>query len=235
MCRLLLLLTLVSPLAAAQTSVGVGADLVNRYVWRGFDFGESFSIQPTVSISGSGLEVGAWGSYALATAGANELDLYASYTTGPLTIGVTDYYFPTTAPDLGIQSGADYFNFSNDGEGAHYLEPFVSVSAGNVALTAATVVYNDPTYSTYVEAAYTTDLSGTEVGLSAGSVLALAPEEGAPGAGFYGTSQNATVTNLTLSVTREIPLTEQFALPLFGAYTVNPETERAFLVVGISL
>ena len=195
-------------------------------------------MQPSVSLTAGGLEVGAWGSYALTSAGANELDLYASYTAGAVTVGVTDYYFPSIPPDLGVRSGADYFNFDEGGDGAHYIEPFVTVSGGDalpLSLTAATVVYNDPSFSTYIEASYAGAVGDTEVGLAVGTVLAIDPEDGTEGAAFYGTSRNATVTNLSLSVGREIPLTETFALPLFGSYTINPETERAFLVVGISL
>ena len=238
MRHLVLLLALSPALAVAQPSIGLGADLVNRYVWRGFDFGESFSVQPTVSLNAGGFDAGAWGSYALTTAGANELDLFASYTAGAVTIGVTDYYFPSIPPDLGVQSGADYLNFADGGEGAHYIEPFVSVSGGDalpIALTVATVAYNDPAFSTYLEASYSTDVAGTEVGLALGSVLALDPEDGTEGSPFYGTTRNATVTNVSLSVARALQITEQFALPLFGAYTVNPETERAFLVFGVSL
>ena len=229
---------LLAPASAAQTEVGVGADLVNRYVWRGFDFGESFSIQPSVSVGAGGFEAGAWGSYALTSAGSNELDLFVSYTLGAVTLGVTDYYFPTMPPDLGIESSADYFNFGSDGDGAHFIEPFVQVSGGDalpLTLTFATVAYNDPTRSSYLEAGYTAVVAETEIGVGVGSVFALTPDDDVAGAAFYGTNNNAAVTNLSLSIAREIPLTEQFALPIFGAYTVNPETERAFLTFGISL
>lgn len=240
MRRLLLALLVCAPAlpALAQPDVGLGADLVSRYVWRGYDFGESFSAQPSLSITSGGLEVGAWGSYAISAADANELDLYISYTVGAVTVGVTDYYFPAAPPDLGITSGADYFNFDNDGDGAHYIEPFVSLSGGEalpLALTVATVAYNDPTYSTYVELAYQLALGETELGLSVGSVLALDPIDGSPGSAFYGTANDATVTSVALSASRTIPITTAFSLPVFGRYVVNPETERAFLLFGVSL
>jgi len=226
-----------APPASAQTEISVGADVVSRYVWRGFDFGESLSIQPALEVATSGLAVGAWSSYAFTSGGANELDLYLSYTAGPVTFGVTDYYFPTDAPDLGVTSGSDYFNFSDGGDGAHYIEPFVTLAPDGfpVAFTVATVAFNDPTFSTYVEAAYGFEVSGTELGVTLGSVFALDSPDGAAGAGFYGTSKDATVTQLALSAAREIRITDAFALPVFGQYVVNPETERAFLVFGFSL
>ena len=68
--------------ASHAQSVHVGADFVSRYVWRGSDFGESFSVQPALTLGHSGLKVGAWGSYSLSSDAAmsNELDLWASYT-----------------------------------------------------------------------------------------------------------------------------------------------------------
>lgn len=239
MPRLLLALALLTaaPAALAQTEVSFGADLVSRYVWRGFDFGQSASVQPSIELTSGGFAIGTWGSYALTDAGANELDLYASYAFGPLTVGVTDYYFPTAPPDLGVTGSSDYFNVENDGEGAHYIEPFVSFEsdAFPLAITLATVVYNDPTFSTYLEAAYGFEVGGTELGLAVGSVFALDSADGVQGAGFYGTSKDATVTNVALSAGREIPITSEFSLPVFGQYIINPETERAFLVFGISL
>lgn len=231
-------LPLVALSADAQPTVGLGADLVSRYVWRGYDFGESFSAQPSLSVAAGGLEVGAWGSYAISGGSANELDLYASYTSGLFTVGVTDYYFPSAPPDLGITSGADYFNLDSDGNGAHYLEPFVSISGGDalpLSFTIATLAYNDPTVSTYFEAAYALEVGGTSLGLAVGSVVALDPVDGVPGSAFYGTSNNVAVTNVALSAGRDIQITPAFSLPVFGAYVVNPETERAFLLFGVSL
>jgi len=224
-----------STAAAAQPEIGLGADVVSRYVWRGYDFGQSASIQPSLSVTSGGFEGGAWGSYALTSAGANELDLYASYTAGVLTVGVTDYYFPSAPPDLGVTSGSDYFNFDDGGNGAHYIEPFVGVSVGDLSFTLATVVYNDPTFSTYVEAAYGFEVSGTSLGIALGSVVALDPVAGSPGSAFYGTSKDATVTNIALSASRDVPITSSFTLPVFGSYVINPETERAFLLFGFSL
>lgn len=227
-----------APPAAAQVEVGVGADLVTRYVWRGYDFGDSFSAQPSLALTAGGLEVGVWASYAVSTADANEVDLYVSYTAGPITVGVTDYYFPSAPPDPDVTSRADVFNVRSGGEGAHSLEPFVSYSGGEalpLTITAATVAYNDPAFSTYVEAAYAFGVGRTTLEIAAGSVLALDPPDGTEGAPFYGTTRNAAVTNLALSASHEVPITAQFSLPVFGRYVVNPDTERAFVVFGVSL
>ncbi len=229
-----------APSAAAQ-EVSVGADLVSRYVWRGFDFGQSASVQPTIEFSSGDFAIGTWGSFALTDAGANELDLYASYAFGPLTVGVADYYFPTASPLFGEDAGdegSDFFNYRDGGDGSHYLEPYVAYQGDEtfpLSILIATVVYNDPTFSTYVEAGYGFTLADTDVGFTVGSVLALDSGDAGAGAGFYGTTRDATVTNLALSASREIPITDQFSLPIFGQLILNPETDRAFLVFGVSL
>src|SRR5690625_3783970 len=54
-----ILVFLVAALCATDAEAqrfNVGADIVSRYVWRGTDFGESVSIQPTLSFSAGGFE-----------------------------------------------------------------------------------------------------------------------------------------------------------------------------------
>lgn len=97
------------------------------------------------------------------------------------------------------------------------------------------MAYNDPTHSTYVEAGYGIAVGETALGLAVGSVLALNPEDGTEGAAFYGTSRNVTVTTVALSAARGVPIADRFTLPLVGRFILNPETDRAFLVFGVSL
>ena len=78
---LLFVLTLAA--VPADAGVGFGADVVNRYVWRGTDFGNAVSVQPGMSISSGNIEVGAWSSWAITGAGANENDLYVSFLVRP--------------------------------------------------------------------------------------------------------------------------------------------------------
>lgn len=223
------------PVAHGQ-AVSVGADLMSRYIWRGYDFGESFSIQPTLAFSAGSFAVGSWAAYSISAdgSGANEHDLYASYTLGPVSVGVTDYYFP--AP-----GGAAFFNYDaysngpdgdfgtdDDVSGGHWIEPFVSYSgpeAFPVSLYAAAFVHNDPDHSVYLQADYPFEIDGVALGLTLGAV----PMESA----FYGTTGPA-VVNLGLSATKSVPITDTFSLPVSVAYILNPDAERTYLVFGIS-
>lgn len=209
----------------AQT-FNLGADLLSRYVWRGVDFGESLSIQPALEFTAGALTVGSWASYSVAAdgAGANEHDLYLSFALGPVSIGLTDYYFPGPG-------GLPFFNFDGDGEGAHFLE--FNASAGGtdtfpLTIAANIFFYNETDNSIYVEFGYPFSVEDVALDLSIGIV----PQASA----FYGTGAFG-VTVIGLSAAKEIPITDQFALPISVSYILNPtpDASRSFLVFGVSL
>ena len=226
---LLLALTLASAPSLFAQSFSLGTDIVSRYVWRGSDFGESASFQPTLAFSAGGLEVGTWASYSISAdgAGANEHDLWIGYTVdtgsgGAFSFGVTDYYFPS--PD-----GSDFFDFSNGGEGSHFIEPYASYTGPAsfpITLYGGVFAHNDPDHSVYLEASYPVQVDGVELGLTAGAV--------ANESALYGTTGFALV-NLGLSATKAITISEQFALPVSVAYILNPDQERSFLVIGFGI
>ena len=213
------------PTVSAQ-SFSVGADFMSRYVWRGVDFGESFSIQPTLEFGAGNFSIGSWASYSIAAdgSGANEHDLYFSFGLGPVTLGMTDYYFPGPGT-------TNFFDFSNGGDGAHFFEVNASVGGTDdfpLSLSANVFVHNEPDNSVYIEASYPFSVEDVDLGVS----LGIVPQESA----FYGTS-NFGVTVLGLTATKEIAITESFSLPVTVMYVVNPTpgVERSFLVFGFSL
>lgn len=209
------------PAAQGQT-INLGADIMSRYVWRGADFGESMSIQPSLSFSSGGLTVGSWGAYAVnpESSGANEHDLYASYAIetsgGTVALGVTDYYFPN--------SGA-FFDF----DGAHQIEPSLSYSGPEsfpISLYGGVFVHNEPDNSVYLEASYPFSIESVDLSVIVGGT----PAE----SGFYGTD-SAGIINTSLSASRSIPITDSFSLPVSVSYILNPYAEKTFFVFGVSL
>jgi len=216
----------------ATAQVSIGSDLTSRYVWRGFDFGESFSVQPSVSYSKAGFTIGSWASYSISQDGsaANEHDLYVSYSRGPIEIGMTDYFFPAPPGPNGVPENAEFFNYDNDGEGAHILEPYVAFSGPEsfpIQFSAAVNAYNEPDHSVYLEASYTFTVDG---GVDLGTTVGFVPME----TDFYQTD-GPNVVNLGLSASRDIEITDEFTVPVHVQYILNPETERTFLVFGLSL
>ncbi|MFH1567617.1 MAG: hypothetical protein ABIL09_06405, partial [Gemmatimonadota bacterium] len=141
---LLILLTLAGA-TGARAQVGLGADVVSRYVWRGTDFGDAVSVQPYLSYAAGPLAVGTWASYPIAAAaGANEHDLYATWSVRGLSLTLTDYYFP---------QGARFLEFG-DGDGAHHLEASAAYGAGPFSMMAGVFFWNDDDHSIYAEAGY---------------------------------------------------------------------------------
>lgn len=218
------------PLYAQNLSVG--ADLVSRYIWRGTDFGNSPSIQPTVELGAGGFAIGFWGAYPTATTGAEEADLYAGYnfdlnSSGRIYIGFTDYMFPT--------SGFQISNFNNyddpEGAGSHFIELNASYSGPeNFPLSIAfnIFIHNVADNPTYLELGYSAGIGDVGLDLFLGSAFG-------DGAAYYGSTETFDVVNTGITASKEIKFSESFSLPVFGSVIVNPATENLFYVVGVSL
>jgi hypothetical protein len=232
-----------------------GADLMSKYVWRGTQFGGSYPvIQPHAELSVGPVKLGAWGAYTIA--GPNpyqEFDLYlaADLMDGLFTLTLTDYYFPDT-------SDYKYFQYNKDKTG-HILEgtvafngndkiPFSLLVAMNFYGADAQKINDDPTspdfntksgiqYSSYAELGYAFKIKEVELNAFAGMAFnnpkAADASIGYIGeTGFYGTGLG--VVNLGLQASKQLQITEKYALPLSCAVITNPQAEKVFLVFGLS-
>ena len=206
----------------------ISGDIVSSYIWRGQDLG-SAAIQPTLGVGYKGLSLTAWGSYGLVNSDdVKKLDLTLAYSFGGLNIGVTDYWF-----DAGLDPDNRYFKYDAHGTN-HLFEANIGYDFGIASLQWFTNfagndgVNNDGkrAYSSYVEAAVPFKLSSIEWTATAGAVPFATT--------FYGTSGFA-VTNLSLRATKEIKVTDTFSIPIFGQVTANPCSQKAELVLGITL
>ncbi|MCR4603371.1 MAG: hypothetical protein K5683_07560 [Prevotella sp.] len=231
--RLFALLTLLSlgvTTAEAQEGVEttVSADVVSQYIWRGLDCGDA-AVQPTLSIGYKGLSLSAWGSYGITDpADVKELDLTLAYSTGGLNVGIADYWFSAGADPRGR-----YFKYDAHGTN-HVFEANVGYDFGPLALQWYTnFAGNDGTnndgkraYSSYVEATVPFVLAGVDWAAVAG-VVPFATTS-------YGTT-GLSVTNLSLRATKEIKVSDSFAIPVFAQFTGNPCSQHAYLVLGFTL
>lgn len=209
----------------AQVSLGV--DIYSRYNWRGLDFGDAPSFQPSFTFTEGNFSIGAWGAYNFFGGnGTNysENDLVASYSipagsAGSFTLLYTDYFFPS--------AGLSYFKYNIDG--SHILEGGLSYTAPGffpVTLSAYYNVKNDPGNSDYIQASYPVQAGDVELSFFAGGTTKKSA--------VYAT-EKAGVINVGLSATKEIALTDKFSLPLHLFYIVNPYLETSNIVIGISL
>ncbi len=209
-------------LGATAQGFDTGLDIYSSYIWRGAKFGTGAAFQPYVEYSVGDFAIGAWGSVSTggwdgatdddgAAVGSEgfEMDLYASYSLGPVSIAVTDYYF-----------GGSFLDYGATG-GFHYIEPMIGAEFGSLALTAAYMFA--PGFEagdTYLEAAYSFD--AFDITLGAGN-------------GAYTSDGDFMICNIAIGTSKEIKITEDFSLPVSGAVVLNPSTEGFFITVGVSL
>jgi hypothetical protein len=236
--------------------INLGVDLMNRFIWRGMNFGGSTpSIQAYSSISVKNFEWGVWSAYSIANFNNQEFDLFASYTFAKdmFTIIVTDYYSASDVVDY------NYFDYKKEFTG-HFYEgclcfngtdkfPFTLMAAMNFYGADASRINNDPSspnfnsksgiqYSNYFEPGFFCELKGVKFngffGFTLNKPKNADSSTGYLGeTGFYGSSPG--FVNIGFSATKEIPITEKFSLPLTTSIITNPQKEKVFFVIGISL
>tara|TARA_R110000744_G_scaffold67607_3_gene137797 strand:- start:262 stop:921 length:660 start_codon:yes stop_codon:yes gene_type:complete len=193
----------------AKAQFDVGADIMSRYVWRGSGYSNGPSVQPYMSYASGDFEIGFWGAYANDTQ-VDELDLYASYSIGPVGLTVTNYVFPNNMTP-GITTPTKYWAAEAGWEGTIGLE------LGPVALTYATFFDSGDTYI-----AAGTSLRGVDLTLGMGD-------------GAYTSDTNFNLIEISLGYGKEIKITEDFSLPVSSNLIYNPEADQMYLVFGLSL
>lgn len=207
----------------------VNADFVSRYVWRGVDFGNAPAIQPSITANIKGFSIGTWGSYSLSSnTGGLEADLFVSYDFDfGIQLGITDYYFPgerlaiiTNATDsisdlIAMRSG-EYFNYYDN----HLLELNVNYTFKRISLSANYMFFGNEN-DVYFELAY-------EILPNAQFLLGVGNQA-------YTVNGNFNVTNIGLNISKELVVSEEFKLNVFGSAIVNPNTEQIHLVFGIGI
>lgn len=208
---------------SAYAQVSVNLDIMSRYVWRGFEFGNSPSLQPELAYTSGGFEIGVWGAFA--TSGdfdGTEVDLFASYTfetsAGAFSVMVTDYTFPVH--HTGLTDGQTWF----DSE-AHYVEVglgYQGMESFPVSFYAGMFVHNDDDNSVYLELGYDVGQFGLFLGMT--PMESAAYETTGPG-----------IINMGLGTGKTIQVTDTFSIDLTSVLSVNPYAENLFFVVGISL
>jgi hypothetical protein len=211
-----------------KVDLTVGADLVSHYIWRGLNLGNSPAIQPTMGITYGGLSFGSWASYSVNPSSFQEVDLYLSYTIGSFTFGVNDYYNPVDS--MGVSD--TYFNYGKSST-LHSLEPFITLSeigGTGFSATAAFFAYgndrdenNKNLYSSYLELSYSANVKDLGFTFFGGGTV---------NKGYY--AGKPAVTNLGITISKEIKITDGFALPCKGSFIVNPNTQNVYFVFGFT-
>lgn len=208
----LVFLTLSSELFAQVT---LGTDVMNRYVWRGTDFGNSPSVQPDINFSSGGFEIGAWAAFATnGNPAGTEVDLYAAYTiestAGAFQFLLTDYTFPEDPMN-------SYFSSSS-----HFVElgfGYSGTESFPVNFFIGSFVTNDDDNSIYSRIGY--EIGNVEL------FLGFTPSK----SDLYGTT-GAAILDTGFSVSKELKITNLFSLNLIGSMIANPNTDNLYFLFG---
>ena len=205
------------------------ADIVSQYVWRGQDLGD-VSLQPTLGLGYKGLSLTAWGSVGLTDPDdTKEFDLTLAYSVGGFNIGVTDYWLSE-----GLDPRERYFKYDAHGTN-HLFEANIGYDFGPLALHWYTnFAGNDGltksgkrAYSSYFELSAPFKLASVDWTATLGAVPYATS--------FYERVDGVAVTNVSITATKDIKITDSFSIPLFAQVAANPCSQKAYLVLGLKL
>jgi len=219
--------------------LNLNTDIMSRYIWRGTDYGNSPSIEPTLSVSVKNVVVGVWS--AIATNSTyKEIDLYAQYTYKKVSLIFTDYYIPLSNGNPASPDNR-YFIY-DDKKTAHSLEGSLLFKNGDkfpLLLQGSVFFYgndkrwgydakkdstNSTYYSSYFKVGYTVSFHKN----SADLFIGFTPEPD-----LYGNSLG--VVNVGITGYHKIKLSQYYKLPIKTSLIFNPETSQAFVSFGITL
>lgn len=183
-------------------SMTVGADVTNKYLWRGMELSDA-AIQPSVGFDYEkgdwAISIGACGSKAFKKDDYNEIELYAEASWKNFTL-----------------SAANYSEFYGSDFDQHYIDLGVAWTLSEkFPLTVAwySIVNNDKIPS-YLELSYDFSISAIDFNAAVG----MYPFE----SDYYG-SNGFNVSNINLIASHEFELNDKMTLPVSAQVVYNPE------------
>lgn len=208
----------------------LGLDLQTKYMWRGMEMMAEESspvVFPGINYQWNGLYAYAMGGYAVNGKYA-EVDLGVSYTWKGLTLGLSDYYYPTV-------NGKDdeYFGGKHNG---HWLEACITYAPEKVPLWITVSnffagdddAYDDDSgnkkqaYSTYMEVGtYYDFLDNNRLSLAVG----MTPNKSC----YTNYQKKFAVCNLDLKYTYNVQFKNGLTLPLSAEYIYNPSFDKSYV------
>lgn len=229
-CLFLILLFLSHPSFSQNNSpsnpLGINVSIQAKYVWRGMEMMTEDAapvLFPQINYQNNGWFVYAMGGYSINGKYA-EVDLGLSYTYNWLTIGLNDYYYPTTntAEDKYFSCGK---NTGHWFEGTVTIAPEkipVSLTLSNFFAGADKNADGKQAYSTYAEL-------GTWLTFANENRLALNVGVAFNESCYNGYEHGFGLSNVELKYTHNVAFKNGWVLPVSVAYIVNPVREKSFV------
>ena len=200
--------------------IDVGADVVSSYVWRGL-YQAGVSVQPSLSLSTSGLTLGAWGSTDFSTY-FKELDFYLSYEMKGFSAGITNYWWSGEGASFFEDRGSHLFEVNL---GYTFSEKFPLSLGVNTMLSGDDDKNNNDKqrYSTYISADFPFSVKKIDCEVGIGI---------SPSKGLY--SDTFDVATITAKASKNLSLSSDYAIPVFVKLICSPAQDNAFLVFGLT-
>ena len=228
-------------ISAQHLSLSAGGDIVSRYIWRGINVNDQVNIQPYITFNYGDFSLGTWGSYGLSHLNSSdkdyalqaEFDTWLSLTfvhtkTVNVTAIFTDYFFPNNGKKF-----SNFHNYDNpDGPGAHTIEAGLILAGGEefpLSFAGYVNIYNDRGNNAYFQADYTTSLNEFTLDMFLGAAKGSADNQD-----YYGTDKFS-IINTGVKVSKSVKITENYSLPIYFSYIVNPNSGLVFFVLGVSI
>ena len=208
----------------AESNFHLGIDLQTKYIWRGMEMMTEDAapvVFSQINYQGKGFYAYVMGGYAI-NGKYSEVDLGLSYTYKWLTVGVNDYYYPTT-----VTPKDQYFNFKSR-ETGHWFEGVVTIAPekipayltiSNFFAGADKQADDKQAYSTYAEVGGHYDFLNDHN-------LALAVGMAVNKSCYNGYEHDFSICSIELKYTYNLTL-KTVALPLSVAYIINPVYEKS--------
>jgi hypothetical protein len=217
-----------------ESNFHLGLDLQTKYIWRGMEMmteDASPVLFPSVNYSNKGFYAYVLGGYSI-NGKYSEVDYGISYTYKWFTIGVNDYYYPTTT-----MPQDHYFNYKRR-ETGHWLEAAVTVAPERVPLylTVSNFFYgadkyqivnedgnaeDTQAYSTYAElGTYYDFLNDHRLSLALGAAFNKSC--------YNGYDKDFGICNVEIKYTYNLAI-KDFTLPLSTLFIYNPVYNKAHI------
>ena len=202
----------------------LGLDVQTKYIWRGMEMMTNDAapvLFPAFNYQNSGFYAYVMGGYAI-NGKYSEVDLGLSYTYKWLTVGINNYYYPTTTTPED-----QYFNFKSH-ETGHWWEGVITIAPeqipayltiSNFFAGADKNADGDQAYSTYAELGGHYDFQNDHrIGLAVGAAFNKSC--------YNGYEHDFSVCNIELKYTYSLAM-KSLPLPLSVAYIINPVYEKS--------
>lgn len=208
-----------------ESNFHIGVDLQTKYIWRGMEMMVEDAAPvtfPQLNYQKNGFYAYVMGGYAI-NGKYSEVDLGVSYTHKWLTIGLNDYYYPTTNTPKD-----DYFNFKSR-ETGHWVEGTLTVAPESIPVHLTLSSFfagadkksnGKQAYSTYAELGGHYDfLHDHQLALAVGATFSKSC--------YNGYAHNFGICNVELKYTYNLAFKNNFTLPLSVLYIINPVYEKS--------